>query len=169
MRFCIFISLLFSISNLVAQNPCAFVLKNDTCVLKTIQLKEQVEIMEVKIKNNYQIQFIKQDKKNYLKIIVKDDLGFGQKGSLLLPSTKKQIYIKTIILQPIDKKSAYFIIDLNETYYLDNLKEYGLSKIVFNETTEFSIPKADSDQIKKAANCFFNVVKDNIWPPVKKL
>ena len=106
MRFCIFISLLFSISNLVAQNPCAFVLKNDTCVLKTIQLKEQVEIMEVKIKNNYQIQFIKQDKKNYLKIIVKDDLGFGQKGSLLLPSTKKQIYFTKLYF---DKKQTTLV------------------------------------------------------------
>ena len=106
MKLFIFICSIFLGSNLAAQNPCAFVLKNDTCVLKTIQLKEKVELLEVKIKNNYQIQFIKQDKKNYLKIIVKDDLGFGQKGSLLLPSTKKQIYIKSITLHPIDKKSG---------------------------------------------------------------
>ena len=25
------------------------------------------------------------------------------------------------------------------------------------------------EQIKKAAECFFNIVKDNIWPQVKKL
>ena len=119
MKHFIFICSLFLGSNLVSQNPCSFVLKKDTCVLKTIQLKEQVELMEVKIKNNYQIQFIKQGTKNYLKLIIKDDLGFGKKGSLLLPSSKKQIYIKSITLQPIDKKSGYFIIDLNETYYLE--------------------------------------------------
>ena len=108
-------------------------------------------------------------KKNYLKIIVKDDLGFGKKGSLLLQSVKKQIYIKSTTLNIIDKTSAYFIIDLNNTYYLDNIKDFGLAKIIFNETVEFSIPKNDTEQIKKAAECFFNIVKDNIWPQVKKL
>ncbi|MBI3519466.1 MAG: hypothetical protein HY062_08950, partial [Bacteroidetes bacterium] len=82
---------------------------------------------------------------------------------------RKQIYIKTIALQIIDKTSAYFLIELNNTFYLDNLKEYGISKIVFNETSEFGVPKSDTDQIEKAANCFFTIVKDNIWPPVKKL
>ncbi len=68
-------------------------------LIQNPKTKELVEVMEVKIKNNYQVQFIKQDKKNYLKIIVKDDLGFGKKGSLLLQSVKKQIYIKSIELQ----------------------------------------------------------------------
>ena len=41
----------------------------------------------------------------------------------------------------------YFISALNGTNYLENIKEMGLSSIVFNETAEFSIPKSDSDQI----------------------
>ena len=40
---------------------------------------------------------------------------------------------------------------------------------IFNEIAEFSVPKNDTDQIKKAAECFFAIVKDNIWPAVKKL
>jgi hypothetical protein len=160
-------SLFFSIAT-CAQTPCAYNLGTATAAIAPGK-EESVEMMEVKIKNNYQVQFIKQDKKNYLKIIVKDDLGFGKKGSLLLQSIKKQIYIKSTTLNIIDKTSAYFIIDLNNTYYLDNIKDFGLAKIIFNETVEFSIPKNDTEQIKKAAECFFNIVKDNIWPPVKKL
>ena len=160
-------SLFFSIISF-AQNTCAYSLSPANVAL--IPGKEEaVEMMEVKIKNNYQVQFIKQDKKNYLKIIVKDDLGYGKKGPLVLQSIKKQIYIKSTTLNIIDKTSAYFLIDLNNTYYLDNIKDFGLAKIIFNETVEFGIPKGDSDQIKKVAECFFAIVKDNIWPPVKKL
>jgi hypothetical protein len=160
-------SLFFSIAS-YAQTTCAYNLGAATAAIAPGK-EESVEMMEVKIKNNYQVQFIKQDKKNYLKIIIKDDLGFGKKGSLLLQSVKKQIYIKSTTLNIIDKTSAYFIIDLNNTYYLDNIKDFGLVKIIFNETVEFSIPKNDTEQIKKAAECFFNIVKDNIWPQVKKL
>ena len=34
---------------------------------------------------------------------------------------------------------------VNGINYLENIKEMGLSSIVFNETAEFSIPKSDSD------------------------
>ncbi len=163
-------SLIFS-SMAFSQVPCDYTLKpSDTCALQSPKKMEHVELMQVKIKNNYLVQLIKADKINYLKIVVRDDLGFGKKGSLLLLcGTKKQICVKSTTLHIIDKTSAYFLVELNNSYYLDNIKEFGLSKIVFNETTEFSIPKSDSDQIKKAADCFFNIVKDNIWPPVKKL
>lgn len=159
-------SLTFSIISF-AQTNCEFQFKSDSCALSIPKNKEVVEVMEVKIKKNYLVQFIKQDKKNYLKIIVQDNLGFGKKGSLLLLSNKKQIYIKSIELQIINKTSAYFLISLNETYYLENIKELGLTSIVFNEVAEFGIPKADSDQIKKAANCFFNQVSENIKLPSK--
>jgi hypothetical protein len=152
-----------------SQTPCIYILRTDSCILLNPKLKEVTEVIEVKIKNNYLVQFIKQGKLNYLKIIVRDDLGFGKKGSLQLLSGKKQIYIKSIKLEPIDKTSAYFIIELNNSYYLDNIKDLGLSKIVFNETVEFNIPKPDSDQIKKAADCFYAIVKDQIWPASKKL
>jgi hypothetical protein len=139
------------------QTFCDKLLKTDSCVLLIPTNKELVELMNVKIKNNYQIQFIKHGKKKYLKIIIRDDLGFGKKGSLLLLSSKKQIYIKSVMLQVIDKASAYFLVELSGTYYLENIKEFGLSKIIFNETSEFAIPKSDSDQIKKTANCFFTL------------
>lgn len=141
------------------QTPCDSFLKTDSCELLLPNTKELVELLEIKIKNNYQVQFIKHGAKKYLKIIVRDDLGYGKTGSLLLVSNKKQIYIKSITLQIIDKSSAYFLVELSGTNYLENIKELGLSKIIFNETFEFGIPKADSDQIKKAANCFFTIVK----------
>jgi hypothetical protein len=159
-------SLVFSIIGF-SQTTCDYQFKSDSCALSNPKNKEVVDVMEVKIKNNYLIQFIKQDKKNYLKIIVRNDLGFGKKSSLLLLSNKKQIYIKTIELQIIDKSSAYFLISLNSTNYLENIKELGLSSILFNETAEFGIPKSDSDLIKKAADCFFNQVSENIKLPVK--
>lgn len=152
-------SLIFSIQTF-GQNPCDNLLKTDSCALLIPQTKELVELMSVKIKNNYQVQFIKQDTKKYLKIIVRDDLGFGKKGSLLLLSNKKQIYVKSVALQVIDKSSAYFLIELSGTNYLENIKEMGLSKIVFNETSEFSIPKTDSELIKKTANCFYTTLGD---------
>lgn len=163
-------SFIFS-ATMFAQTSCDYTLKpSDTCALQSPKKMEHVELMQVKIKNNYLVQFIKVDKKNYLKIIVHDDLGYGKKGSLLLLcGTKKQIYVKSTTLQIIDKTSAYFLVELNDSYYLDNIKEFGISKIVFNEVAEFSVPKNDADQIKKAAECFFAIVKDNIWPAVKKL
>jgi hypothetical protein len=161
-------SLFFSLTT-YCQTTCDYSLSSSMATLQTSNKEEAVEMMEVKIKNNYLVQFIKVDKKNYLKIIVKDDLGFGKKGSLLMLTFKKQIYVKSTPLTIIDKTSAYFLVELNNSYYLDNIKDFGISKIVFNEVAEFSIPKSDSDQIKKAAICFFNIVKDNIWPPVKKL
>jgi hypothetical protein len=168
MKTLLLFSFFFSL-HVFSQTTCDYSLKSASAPLQSSNKEESVEMIEVKIKNNYLVQFIKVDKKNYLKIIVRDDLGFGKKGSLLLQTFKKQIYIKSTPLTIIDKTSAYFLIELNNTYYLDNIKEFGISKIRFNEVVEFGIPKNDSDQIKKAAECFFAIVKDNIWPPVKKL
>ena len=159
--------LIFSILGF-GQTPCDNLLKTDSCALQIPQNKELVDLMSVKIKSNYLIQFIKHGTKNYLKIIIRDDLGYGKKGSLLLLSNKKQIYVKSIALQIIDKTSAYFLIELSGTNYLENIKEMGLSKIVFNETSEFAIPKTDSDQIKKAANCFFTILGDSSKTTEKK-
>ncbi len=152
-----------------AQEPCAYHLTPTSTALEDPNTTVSSEMMEVKIKNDYQIQFIKVDKKNYLKIIVRDNLGFGKTGSLLLQPIKKQIYIKSTKLHIIDKSSGYFIIDLNNSYYLNSIKDYGLTKIIFNENVEFSIPKNDSEKIKKLAECYFDIVKDNIWPTVRKL
>ena len=159
-------SLSFSIISF-SQTSCDYKFKTDSCSIQNPNNKIVVDLMEVKIKNNYLIQFIKHGKTNYLKIIVRDNLGFGKKSSLLLSSGKKQIYIKTIELQITDKTSAYFLISLNETNYLENIKELGLYSIIFDKTAEFVVPKSDSEQIKKAANCFYNQVSENIKLPIR--
>src|ERR1043165_2338501 len=115
-------SLIFSVTGF-SQTPCEYTLKADSAALQLPKKKEAVELLEVKIKNNYQVQFIKLDKKSYLKIIVRNDLGFGKTGSLLLATGKKQIFMCTITLQVIDKTSAYFLVELNNSFYLDNIKE----------------------------------------------
>lgn len=150
--------------NTVAQTDCGAVLKQDSAVILNPSQKEPVELAEVKIKNNYQVQFIKHGPKNYLKLIVKDDLGYGKKGSLLLYCNKKQIYVKTITLQPIDKKSAYFILELVPNYII-TLKDNGLTNIIFCENVEFVVPKQDSEAVKKMAGCFYDVA----IPQPKKL
>ena len=164
----LFIWALISSLIICGQSPCEYKLIADSCSLQNVGEKQPVEMMQVTIKKNYLIQFIKHSKKNYLKIIVRDNLGFGKKGSLLLLSNKKQIYIKTIELKNIDKSSAYFLLSLDDNNYLENIKDLGLSNLMFCESAEFGIPKTDSDQIKKAANCFYTLVKHNIKPPIYK-
>lgn len=143
--------------NGVSQIACDKIFKADSSILEKPGIKELVDLAEVKIKNNYQVQFIKHSSKNYLKIIVKDNLGFGKSGSLLLYCNKKQIYVKKITLQPIDKSSAYFIFELIPNYAA-TLRENGLTSIIFCETTEFGIPKQDSEAVKKTAACFYDLV-----------
>src|ERR1700752_591527 len=99
--------------NSFAQPKCKYSLISDSCALQNPVQKELVELMGVKIKNNYQVQLIKHGAKKYLRIIVRDNLGYGQTGSLLLYSNKKQYFTKSITLQSIDKNSAYFLLELN--------------------------------------------------------
>ncbi len=138
-----------------AQAPCSF--KSDSIIVDTPNKKEFLDVMEVTIKNNYRFQFIKRGTKPFLKIIVRDDLGFGQAGPLMLLSSKKQIGIKDMTLIPIDKKTAYFVFELNPNY-IATLKEYGLSSLVFRDLVEFIVPKTDSEKIKQVAGCFFDAV-----------
>jgi len=148
--------LLFSVLVTVAQNPCSF--KSDSVVVNRFDYKKEfVEMMEVTIKNNYQLQFIKAGKTTFLKIIVRDNLGFGQIGEFMLVCGKKQIYNKDTKLVPIDKTSGYFVIELNPNY-IQTLKDLGLTKLIFRDTVEFLIPKTDSDKIKQTATCFFDMV-----------
>jgi hypothetical protein len=157
--------LLYSIGLLIiclsvkGQFNCNF--KIDSCALPLQKQKVQVELMEVPIKKDYYVQFIKNGEKNFLKIIVSDNLGFGNKGSLLLLLNKKQIYIKTIELKVINKTSGYFLLPLDNNNYLENIKDLGITKLIFCEKNECSIPKNDTEQIKKAANCFYIAVQEN--------
>jgi hypothetical protein len=149
----LFICLFLLNGYVYAQSKCVDAFVHDTCTLENPLKLEPVESINVTIKNNYLIQFIKQHKKQYLKITVKDNLGFGRTGSLKLILNKKQIYLKTIKLEIIDKTSAYFIIELNLNYLM-SIEQNGLTSIIFIDTNEFSIPRQDSEQIKKAAKCF---------------
>lgn len=144
--------------NSFAQNKCKYTLIPDSTNLHSPSQKELVEFIEVKIKNNYQVQLIKHGQKKYLKIIVKDNLGYGQSGSLLLYSNKKQYFNKDITLRIIDENSAYFLLDLNPNYLL-TLKENGLTSIIFRESVEFTIPKQDSESVKQLAACFTELIE----------
>lgn len=150
------ILVLFCGFSTLAQTPCKG-FQSDSITISQFSKKELLEFMEVTIKNNYQLQFIKQGTKTFLKIIVRDNLGFGQIGELMLISGKKQIYEKSARLVPIDKTSAYFVIELNPNYIL-TMKEFGLNKLIFRDTVEFLIPKSDSEKVKQTAGCFLDVV-----------
>lgn len=153
----LFISIIFISLTAPAQTKIkqSIALKDDSCIINSI--KEKVELIDIVIKNEYHIQFIKYNKKNYLKIIVKNDLGFGKTGALLLVSNKKQFYTKSIKLELIDKQSAFFIIPL-EINYLATLKDNGLTSLIFCEKVEFVIPKSDTEIIKQAALQFYEIV-----------
>lgn len=153
MKFLIFFLITLVSANSLAQSKCKYTLSNDSSSLQNPAKKELVGLMEVKIKNNYNVQLIKHGSRKYLKIIVRDNLGFGQTGSLLLYSNKKQYFNKDITLQIIDKTSAYFLLDLNPNYLL-TLKENGLTSIIFRESVEFVIPRQDSEAVKELASCF---------------
>lgn len=144
--------------NSLAQSKCKYGLISDSCTLQDPTQKVFVDLMEVKIKNNYQVQLIKHGAKKYLKIIVRDNLGYGQTGSLLLYSNKKQYFTKSITLQPIDKNSGYFLLELNPNYLL-TLKENGLTSIIFKESVEFTIPKQDSELVKQLVGCYMELIE----------
>jgi hypothetical protein len=150
---------LFCSSIAFAQMPCDKGFRTDTSIISRFTYaKEEVELMEVTIKNNYQLQFIRsKDKKTYLRIIVRDNLGFGQIGEFMLICGKKQIYDKDVKLVPIDKSSGWFILELNSNY-IQTLRDLGLTKIIFRDTVEFLVPKTDSEKIKQTAACFFDAV-----------
>lgn len=140
-----------------SQFKCDNALTKDSVIINKAPEKELVEKLEVKIKNNYKVQFIRFQQKNFLRIEVKDNLGFGQTASLLLLSNSKQFYVRSTTLKVLDPNTAFFLVELNPQY-LQTLKENGLSSIIFNEKSEFTIPKSDSETIKKAAACFFDIV-----------
>lgn len=145
--------LLFSFT-IRSQIKCSEVLVADSCSLQNPLKKEWVDVIDVKIKNNYQVQFIKHHNQLFLKLIIRNDLGYGKTGSLVLFSGKKQYYTKSITLQIIDKQSAYFLLELNSNY-ITTLKDNGLTSFVFRENVEFSIPKNDSELVEQGANCFY--------------
>lgn len=145
-------------TSLFAQTPCEKGLRNDSAVISRFTYnKEAVELLDVTIKNNYQLQFIRREESTFLKIIVRDNMGFGQIGEFVLICGKKQIYDKDIKLVSIDASSGYFVLELNPNYIL-TLRDLGLSKIIFRDKVEFLVPKADSEKIKQIAGCFFDAI-----------
>lgn len=138
----------------VFSQDCKSVIQSDSLILMNTTEKKFVEHISVSIKNNYQISFISYQKKYYLKLSVTDNLGFGKKGLLEIYSGKKQYFERDIKLNPIDNKTAYFIFEINQNY-TKTISEHGMTKLKFSNAM-FSIPKADSDEIKKAAACFYS-------------
>ena len=83
-RFILYLCL-FCSTSVFAQAPCEKGFRTDTTVINRFTYaREAVEMMEVTIKNNYQLQFIRKDNKTYLRIVVRDNLGFGQIGEAML-------------------------------------------------------------------------------------
>lgn len=157
-RFILGLLLFVSGSAAFAQAPCKGFRSDTSIINRFTYAREAVEMMDVTIKNNYQLQFIlSKDKKNYLRIVVHDNLGFGQIGEFMLICGKKQIYDKDVKLVSIDKNSGWFIIELNPNY-IQTLRDLGLTKIIFRDTVEFLVPKSDSEKIKQTAACFFEAV-----------
>ena len=157
MKFVLIIGCLLSGFKMNSQVKCTMALKTDSCALQLAAKKELVDLISVSIKNNYQVQFIKHKNTTYLKLIIKNDLGYGRTCSLVLYSTKKQYYTKSITLQRIDKTSAYFLLEINSNY-LKTIADNGLTSIVFCENSEFVIPKSDSELVKQGATCFYDAV-----------
>lgn len=146
------------VQNAHAQYPCAF--SKDSCLLPPGNSKVEVQLLEVKIKNNYDVQFMQAGSRQFLKLIVTDNLGFGKTGPLLLRSGSKQMYFKSVTLSVINKGSACFVLELYPNY-LVTLSGEGLSSIEFNNTSEFTIPKSDSENIKLLAKCFYSLTARN--------
>jgi hypothetical protein len=145
-------------SGLFAQIPCEKGFRSDSVVINRFTYsKEPVELMEVTIKNNYQLQFIRKGQATFLKIIVRDNLGFGQIGEFMLYCGKKQIYTKDMKLVSIDKSSGYFVIELNPSY-IQTIRDFGVNKMIFRDTVEFLVPKSDSEKIKQTASCFYDAI-----------
>jgi hypothetical protein len=153
MRILIIFFLLFNFASF--SQDCNSVVKTDSLLLGSNSEKNVAEQISVYIKNNYQISFISFQKKYYLKLTVTDNLGFGKKGLLEIYSGKKQYFERDIKLNSINDKTAYFIFEITQNY-TKTISEYGMSELKFNNAS-FSIPKADSDEIKKAATCFYRL------------
>lgn len=143
---------LFCVTYSLAKSQTSCVYKTDTLLLNK---KEVISYVECSIKKNYLFQFFTHNSKNYMRIVVKDNLGFDKTSSLLFYCGKKQIYIKSIKLQSIDRSSAFFMVELNPNY-IATIKQLGISEMIFDETSSFSIPKSDSESIKKTLDCFVN-------------
>lgn len=145
-------------AGLHAQRPCAFI--SDSCVLPPANAKVPVDMLDARIKSNYHIQLIRQGPKQFIRIIVTDNLGFGKTGPVLLKSGGKQMYYKSATLSVIDSARACFMLELYPNYVI-TLKDEGLTSLVFNNTVEYSIPRQDTETIKELAKCFYSLTNHN--------
>jgi hypothetical protein len=140
----------------VYSQDCESLLKTDSLELTNPLEKKEVKHISINIKNNYTVSFINLNNKFYLKITVTDNLGFGKKGILEISSGKKQYYEKDIVLKSKNNQTGYFIFEINQNY-TKTISEYGMTGIIFNSNSSFAIPKNDSEELKKAATCFYKL------------
>lgn len=150
--------LLMLITGLKAQHECHF--SSDSCLIPPGNKKLPVELIDVKMKNNAHVQFLRCSGRLFLRIVLTDNLGYGKTGPLLLKSGTKQMYYKSATLSMPGKEAACFILELYPNYEV-TLREYGLSNIVFNGNAEFSVPHQDSELIKESARCFYSLTNKN--------
>lgn len=145
-------------SRLHAQQPCAFA--SDSCALPPANTRVPVELLDVRIKSDYHVQLIRQGAKQFIRIVVTDNLGFGKTGPLLLKSGSKQMYFRSATLCVLDASRACFVLELYPNCVV-TLKDEGLTSFVFNNTMEYSVPRQDSESIKQMARCFYSLSNHN--------
>ncbi len=150
--------LLLLVTGLEAQHECRFT--SDSCLIPPGNTKLPVELIDVKMKDNAHVQFVRYNGRLFLRIVVTANLGFGKTGPLLLKSGTKQMYYKSATLSMPDKGAACFMLELYPNYEV-TLREYGLSSIVFNGSAEFSVPHQDSELVKEGARCFYSLTNRN--------
>ncbi len=132
-------------------------LKMDSIYFTNTTVKELVDVSSLVTKNNYKVQFVKQGKKNHLIITLKYTIESDKQGSLYVYSNKKQYFLKQVTLKRIDKDYAHFVIEANSNY-VATIRDNGLTSLYFNDSMTFEIPKADSELIKKQADCFYTII-----------
>lgn len=146
----IFFSVVFVYAN--AQNPCINQFINDSIVKPGATEAVVVNALTYSLKNGGVVQLIKDEEKMYLRLKLREKLGFVSDGPLELISGSKSIRFKTKFYD-IDKPTPYFILPIGINY-VATLKEYGLSNLLFN-SHEVKFSKEESKGIKEIASCFY--------------
>ena len=148
----IFFSVVFVYAN--AQNPCIDQFVNDSIKKPGEKNAVVMNALTYTLKNGGVVQFIKDEGKFYLRLKLREKLGFISDGTLELISAKKSIFFKTTF-QDIDTQTPYFILPIGINY-VATLKELGLTTLIFN-SHEVKFSKDESKGIKETANCFYTI------------
>ncbi len=108
------------------------------------------------LKNEGQVKLFKTGNKYYLMIICRTNLYFDLIGDLEIKSGDKSMAPKGIKQHQLNKRTAFFVIEVFKNY-IATLKDGGITSIVFNNT-ETTFGKQDVKEIKKISNCFYQTI-----------